>query len=390
MSRLAHSLAALAVLLAVPGAAVSIWLRPSGSGDVTFAIICASIAVASSLTGATVASRLPTNRVGWLVLGQGVGAGVIIALGGYSAVGVGTSTPALPGQQLAAFIGEVLGTLVLFGVTAMLLLLFPTGRPLTPRWTPLAWLVVTVVVAAAVSEALLSPKAGLDVTNGYHATGDTAAALRHLAAVTDVLGPPLLVLCAVSLILRLRRSRGAERQQLKWFTYSAAVAGVGLGVTILTDGWVSDAAFLVATAGIISLPVTAAIAILRHRLYDIDLVIKRTLVYGVLSAVLVGTYVVSVLILRVLLDPLTGKSDLAVAVSTLAVAALFGPLRSRIQAVVDRRFFRQRYDAAITLEEFSGRLRAEVDLDSLGTELRSVVRNTMQPAHVTLWLRRES
>jgi hypothetical protein len=387
MSRLAWAIATLAMLLAIPGAAVAIWLHPGGGGDITFAILCAFIAVASSLTGATVASRLPSNTVGWLVLAQGLGAGAIIAMGGYSAVGVGTSTPTLPGQQIAALIGEILGTLVLFGVTGMLLQLFPTGRPLTARWTPLAWLFAVVVVTAAIGEALLSAKAGLDVTNGYQVHGPAAEAIRRVVDVTDLLGPPALLLCAVSLALRLRRSHGQQRQQLKLFTYCAAVAGVGLGVSIVAGSWVSDVGFLVGAAGIVLMPVTAAIAVLRHRLYDIDLVINRTLVYIGLTVVLIATYLVSVLAFRAVLDPVTGTSDLAVAISTLAVAGLFRPLRARIQAVVDRRFYRKRYDAARTLEAFGGRLRQQVDLDSLGVELRSVVHDTMQPAHVTLWLR---
>jgi hypothetical protein len=337
-----------------------------------------------------VASRLPANSVGWLVLGQGVGAGALIAMGAYSAVGVRTTTGPLPGQQIAALVGQILGTLILFGVTGMLLQLFPTGRPLTSRWTPLAWLFAIVVVAAAVGEALLSPKAGLDVTNGYQVHGEAADVIRRVTDLTDLLGPPVLLLCAVSLALRLRRSRGKQRLQLKSFTYCAAVAGVGLGLSIATDGWVSDVGFLVGAAGIISMPVTAAVAVLRHRLYDIDLVINRTLVYVGLTAVLVATYLVSVLAFRAVLDPLTGTSDLSVAVSTLAVAGLFRPLRARIQTAVDRRFYRKRYDAARTLEAFSGRLRQQVDLDSLGVELRSVVRDTMQPSQVTLWLRSQS
>jgi hypothetical protein len=389
MRRLAFGLATLAVLLAVVGATSVIWMRPDGGGDVSFAIVCLCIGIASTVTGAMVAASLPHNSVGWLVLGQGVGAGAIVSLAAYSAVGVGTPRAPLPGQQVAALVGEILGTLVLFGVTGFLLLLFPTGRVLSARWTPLAWLFGVAVTTAAVSESLLSPNAGLDVTNGYQVHGRAAEITRFVADVTDALGPPALLLCAVCLGLRLHRSRGLQRQQLKWFTFCAAIAGIGLGTTIVTGGWVSDVAFLVGAAGIILMPVTAAIAIMRHRLYDIDVVINRTLVYGALTAVLVATYLISVLAFRVVLDPLTGTSDLAVAVSTLAVAALFRPLRSRIQAAVDRRFYRQHYDAVRTLEDFTGRLRHEVDLDSLGTDLRSVVRDTMQPAHVTLWLRSE-
>ena len=236
---------------------------------------------------------------------------------------------------------------------------------------------------------LLSPNAGLDVDQRLPGARPGREITRCVARRRPtLLAPPALLLCAVCLVLRLRRSRGRERQQLKWFTYCAAIAGLGLGITIVTGGWVSD----------VGLPGRGGRArpdagdgrasrSCGYRLYDIDVVINRTLVYGALTAVLVATYLVSVLAFRAVLDPLTGTSDLAVAVSTLAVAALFRPMRSRIQAAVDRRFYRRHYDAVLTLDDFSGRLRHEVDLDSLGVELRSVVHDTMQPAHVTLWLR---
>jgi hypothetical protein len=197
-----------------------------------------------------------------------------------------------------------------------------------------------------------------------------------------------LILAAVAMIRRLRRSRGVERQQLKWIATAAALlpAASLAGVASFYSGY-DELGGIVVTLAFIPIPIAAGYAILRHRLYDVDLVINRALVYGTLTAILAGAYVGLVLLLGLALAPLTRQSDLAIALSTLAVAALFQPVRRRVQTLVDRRFFRHKYDAARTLERFGARLRSETDLDALRAELTGVVRETMQPAHVSLWLR---
>jgi hypothetical protein len=224
------------------------------------------------------------------------------------------------------------------------------------------------------------------------------AALTVVRAIDRVSLFPLLLgmlLGVVSMVIRFRRSAGVERQQLKWFAFAALIAiggfstaGLGgvlppaLGDPVGNVGW--TVFLLSCTVGI---PLATGFAILRYRLYDIDVVINRTLVYGALTATLATTYVLSIVLLTALFNPLTGRSDLAVAVSTLAVAALFRPARARIQGLVDRRFYRRRYDAVHTLEEFTTRLRHELDLDAVGSDLCSTADQTMQPAHVSLWLR---
>src|SRR5215218_9684854 len=209
----------------------------------------------------------------------------------------------------------------------------------------------------------------------------------------------LLFLCflasVAALFVRLRQARGVERQQIKWFAYAAAVMGAGPLVMLMLGGGYSAIqelmwylGYFVGILGFALLPVATAIAILKYRLYDIDRIINRTLVYGALTVTLVAVYVGSILSIQYAFRGLTGsESQLAIVASTLLIAALFNPLRWRVQNFIDHRFYRRKYDAARTLEVFSAKLRDERDIDTLNSELLSTVRETMQPEHVSLWLR---
>ena len=305
------------------------------------------------------------------------------------------SDPANPGRVWVAWLSAFTTNLWFSLALIFLPLLFPDGRLPSPRWRPVLWLGVVSVLLGAVGAAFvpgeieLRQSSGLDnplgIDGGLPAVAETASA---------VLGAVAVVLAAASVVVRLRRARGRERQQLKWFAYVGVLAALCLSVAVVGSTLTrdsSDSFNAVAVTGWLTglalvgfgLPAATGIAILRHRLYDVDLVIRRTLVYGALTATLGATYLGLVL----LAGPAVGESNVAIAVSTLAVAALFRPALRRIQAIVDRRFYRRRYDAAMTLEAFGARLRDELDLEALGADLRGVVTETVQPAHVSLWLR---
>ncbi|MDQ3642709.1 MAG: hypothetical protein M3450_14885, partial [Actinomycetota bacterium] len=264
-----------------------------------------------------------------------------------------------------------------------LLLLFPHGRLLSPRWRPVAWLAAAVTIAGVVLLAivpwdLLDP--GVPAQNPVGVEG-----FRYLGIAPPVpiflIGIPTMILSVASLVLRFRRSRGEERQQMKWFVY----AGVLVVAVLFVPG---SASSLLQLFVMPALPVAAGVAILRHRLYDIDVLINRTLVYGTLTATLALVYLGSVAALQYVFRALTGgDSQLVIVASTLAIAALFQPLRRRVQELIDRRFYRRKYDAAKTLEAFSGRLRDATDPGRLEGDLLTVVRETVQPEHVSLWMR---
>ena len=347
-------------------------------------------AVLFSTVGAIVASRRPENPVGWLLCLLGVAFSVGHFSAQYAIYTLLAQPDSLPAGQALAWVSSwILPPII--GLQVFSLLLFPTGRLPSRSWRWLAWLTVAFVVVGVTSSAFsLGANAGLGpVRNplGIEGFSDIYDAVLLISSL-------LYIAVAYSLFVRLRRAGGVERQQIKWFAY-AAVATIGsttiaysIPTTIDTPPWFEWAGYALVVATTPAIPVSIGIAILRYRLYDIDRIINRTLVYGALTASLVLLYVGGVVALQYVFRVFTGGgSQLAVVASTLLIAALFSPLRRRIQNVIDRRFYRRKYDAAKTLSAFSARLRDETDLEQLNTDLLSVVSATMQPAHVSLWLK---
>jgi len=343
--------------------------------------------------GAVVAARLPSNPIGWLFCAAGLFLALTSVTYGYAAVAL-DGPGRLPGGLAAAWVSSWSWTPAVLAVPCLLFLLFPDGRPLGDRWR---WVVplLAIGVTCLVTGSALAPGKMTD-TPAHEDNNPLGVADPALVDGLLVVGWATCLVCVIlaawSLVLRLRRSQGGERQQLKWFVWSAGLLPAFLvtGIVVSSIGGDTGGEYVDVMLALFltAVPLAAGLAILRYRLYDIDLVINRTLVYGALTATLVTTYLGLVLVFRLLLLPVTGESQLAVAGSTLAVATLFRPLRTRVQSVVDRRFYRSRYDTVRTLEEFSLRLRDELNLETLNSDLRRVVTETMRPTHVSLWLRR--
>jgi hypothetical protein len=333
-------------------------------------------ALGFSLAGYPITRRHPVNPVGWCLMVAGVAAGVLLL--GLS-LGVDTAAADLGG--LAGWLASA--WVISVGALSSAVVFFPSGSPPSRWW----WAHLVVLWGSGV----LIYFQDLYVTSGFAGPLEW---LNSIAVPVNIVFQLSLVAGFLSLLVRWRRSGSVERLQLKWVVYGATLAGttglvVDPGVATLAPAWYLPGTVVLSVA-VLAVPVTIGVAMLRYRLYDIDVVINRTLVYGALTATLAMVYFGGVATTQAIFRALSGQQEqpqLAIVVSTLVIAALFNPLRRLIQSFIDRRFYRRKYDARKTLEDFSAKLRDKTDLDRLGDELVGAVRETMQPAHVSLWLR---
>ncbi len=356
--------------------------------------------LAFPVVGALIASRRPHNPIGWICLAVGFLWMLLGLFDFYSVYGL-AKPGSVPFPVVIYALVEWLWLPTVGLLAIYLVLLFPDGRLPSRRWRPLAWLSGAVIALLGV-DSVLAPGPLTDLEGVRNPFGlEGAPWLVDAEIVLLLLFVACILASAVSLILRYRHSGGEVRQQIKWIALAGLFVGLllstVLGLIIVSEVmrgsggptplWLQGLLFvmLLSFAGV---PVAIGVAVLKYRLYDIDVIINRALVYGSLTATLVLVYVASVASLQAALRALTGQeSTLAIVTSTLAIAALFNPLRRRVQSFVDRRFYRRKYDAVKTLAAFNARLRDETELETLSGEVVGVVKETMQPAHVGLWLR---
>lgn len=365
-------------------------------------LLYAAITLSMATVGALLCTHRPENPIGWIFLVSSLTTGFAVSAYEYGDYITATAPGALSEITLLFWLGAW-GYLVVFTVPPTFgLLFFPTGRLPSGRWRPFAWF-LGIWFAMEIASEMFSPGSLDPEPDGTYSQFTNPVGIGSLSGILDVilavdemipLTPLLFIGAIVSVFARLRRATPVERLQIKWFAYAAPIPLLGLivGEVIIalsesTTRGDETAGDLIAILGVALLPVAIGIAILRHNLYDIDRLINRTLVYGSLTASLVGGFAGSIILFQSILSPLTQGNDLAVAGSTLLVFALFRPLRERLQRFVDRRFYRQKYDAGQTLQSFGLTARDAVDIDQLNDHLTRVVVTTLQPQHVSLWFR---
>ena len=349
--------------------------------------------ISFSIIGALIASRLPANILGWLFCAAACIATVTHFSAEYAIYALLAQPEPLPAGVALAWLTSWVWILFI-GCIALSFLLFPDGRLPGRRWMWLAWLSVLLTSVGAIWEAF-SPGVMVSLGSIRNPLGIEGLPSAY-KPVQTIMFALLFVVTISTFVLRLRRAKRIERQQIKWPAYTAVMVAGGSVLTYtvaeaMGARWLEWTGFVILIAALVSFPISMGIAIVRYRLYEIDLLINRTLVYGSLTATLVTLYFGGIVVLQRFFVLLTGQqSTLAVVASTLLIAALFTPLRRRIQRFIDRRFYRRKYDARKTLEDFSASLRDETDLDALSNDLVGVVRGTMQPAYVSLWLRSDA
>jgi hypothetical protein len=380
------SLLALALASAVLGALFGVLnhFQPAGSVAFWFNLVTP---LAFSVPGAVLVGYRPANPIGWILCTMGLTSGVALFLAEYGQYTIRTNPGSVPGGVLALWLANVVW-LPTLGLVPLLFLLFPDGSVPSRRWRPVAWVAVAAMAVVIVAGAFSPGPIGGDPLPGAPhnpvGIGPARQVLELAGAVAFLVTPAVAVVALLAPVLRFTRAQGVERQQLKWFAYAAfllVAGGAALFVPLRSEG----VAKAIVAAGLGCFTAGVAVAVLRYGLYEIDVILNRTLVYGLLTVLLGLGYAGAVLVLGQLAG--RERSNLVVAGSTLAVAAVFRPARRWVQATVDRRFNRRKYDAAKTMEAFSGRLREEIDLDTLSAELLAVVDQTLQPTTAFLWLR---
>jgi hypothetical protein len=371
---------------------VMTWSTPLPTSEYGFRGAGVIFVLTFGAVGAVLASRVPRNAIGWVFCWTGFATALQFLGRSYENYGVIAHPGSVPGAVYGAWIDSWIWLPGIIGVLPLLLLFFPDGRLLHRRWRVLVWVVAIALPLATINAAFA--RGQLENASLMNPVGQRGA----VGAIVSALQPAIIIVqiailpAVAAFVLRFRRSRGVEREQLKWLAAAAVFAALSFVIFLpLSSGKtitpLAKAAESLTIVAIATVPLAIGVAITRYRLYDIDRIISRTVSYAVVTGLLGSAYVGLVLLLQLASRPFTGGSSFAVAISTLIVAATFIPLRRRVQGLVDRRFNRHRYDAQQTIETFAARLRDQVDVGTLSEDIQAVVTQTMAPQHVSVWLR---